>query len=1136
MIAYRTAHDRILISRFSSTANVTTRTIHHMYLLSELKAPNAIHGSLYTTFGNHDTPILISCRIDKLEFSKIHPQESLKTHLFSVYTSNPILAFTKVRYLGNDIIVVLDSTFNILVLYQGDAGMIEKAVTKLSFKGQQQSIDSVPLFAVDNSQDPSYFVLHTFQGVIQLFVFGNTKLPRKSINAKSKKRSKDTDDLWSVSSISIGNVVVLKMVMLKHCSNLLAMLYRTFNFDYALRYYTVDPKTKSVVLTKQFEEFDEPPSCVIPMNQGGILIVSGIHIFYFPNPNIYLTLSDECTDPTVSINTQEGYITKDISGNRELLMENFNTYEIIDDSRVLLVSSSGSAYILNLEATKTNKTFEIMNIHLIKLGMLTIPTAQGLHHIDENYFYQASRTSQSMLFQIFPREPFLHINSFLDSSPPILSIDTEVDNGFVSISTCQGGQHSGEFRRYTSGLTQLKFEKRNPISSDITSFSVLQGPQILLKKVNNERTILNTDPSTETLNLPDCSTIFDTRLIGPDTVHITNVGIFKNTQSIHLEEFLSGKFFGQSLMVTIDKNNTLTLRNQYKVLHSTVLTSSSEIRKMDICETPEKCLILITWWDGLYSIYKTNSDSLTNIWKGTLPDKDGIFSSTILYEESTQFAYVFLLTQDGKLTQFQFDPKTSIKYEKHLTTLKLDTCPLQVAKNGSKVLLFNDSSLFGLVMDIFLGIFAPHKIPFKGSFRDVAIMNVSTIAILSKSSINMYSLSIKKSLDLFRCSTRHSNVLVTKSVNIPRTKYSVVVLQETKIELDTIKKHSYLELIDNSNLKPIHRFSFGKKQVELVDMCLACKPEDEEDGRSFVCLSGQISDPLYTLGIKNNKIVLLSESKVQGISTIADTKLNSISIYSGDDSVYCITGNVNFLVQSDELNDSWTLIPASVSQVPVFAIAHTICHDSIFMGDVMHGLYEAKVSEDYDVKVSKVNLDYKHHFLTSVDSRDLNGKSIVITGDSFGNLSILDVKLKQQKCAFNIGDQINSIKCISASTDSTNVAVFGTVNGGLYKLSFIDDEETCEILESCQKELGAISTPYNNTRKDWKLIQKQESGLYTTKEHFGVIDMRLIPKFLGEKILKSHSKSYSGGRLLKVSSKNKTTLEKILFESSLLLN
>ena len=213
------------------------------------------------------------------------------------------------------------------------------------------------------------------------------------IETKTSKKRKhgNPDSWWSIDTIPIGRIIVKQIISLSIPEKTLAILYKDISSTFYVRYWQINADSKPSRMVRQFPEFQEEPLLIIPMTVGGHIALTRSAIFYFPEKKIHnLTVSKEVQDVTVSDKSNQLYFVKSlVLRNSKVDEQNYISYEIIDEHRILLTSQSGKSNMLyiDLESSSTS-TIIINQVSMISLGDVTIPNSNGLHHITGDLFFK----------------------------------------------------------------------------------------------------------------------------------------------------------------------------------------------------------------------------------------------------------------------------------------------------------------------------------------------------------------------------------------------------------------------------------------------------------------------------------------------------------------------------------------------------------------------------------------------------------------------------------------------------------------------------------------------------------------------------------------------------------------------------
>jgi hypothetical protein len=234
------------------------------YVLSELVRPSAVTGSV--AFSNNR---IVLIRNDFLQVVNIDLGDETVHFGDKIQFEDKILAGGLLQsQLGSGLVVVCGNVLSLVFL--DDEKWIVEEIVSIDGKGQQQSIDFKAFVECDHLLS-RYFVSLQYQGTMQIYFspdddwFGH----KFNLGYTRKRGKRATGNSWGFKTISIGSIVVVAMAILNN--DTLALLYRDFNFQYSMRYYSINCFNQTMVLKKQFEEFDEPPASIIPLLIGGVL-------------------------------------------------------------------------------------------------------------------------------------------------------------------------------------------------------------------------------------------------------------------------------------------------------------------------------------------------------------------------------------------------------------------------------------------------------------------------------------------------------------------------------------------------------------------------------------------------------------------------------------------------------------------------------------------------------------------------------------------------------------------------------------------------------------------------------------------------------------------------------------------------
>ncbi|CUM47670.1 unnamed protein product [Debaryomyces tyrocola] len=1208
------------------------------YLLSEIRPPNCINRSVYANIFTKQKASLVLNKVNQLEFYVVHteseePSLELKDSLTIDESLLAVVPFQPPQLKNEWLMVLTESNSLFYIGYnQETENFVRINGAVLNGSGQQQLLDVDPIILSKFTEQSGYFIVHCFQGMIQLLVLNkDTKFDTLLVDTTNKRGKKSflRNDEWNANTTAIGNIVVHQMVILQNTNKFedtLAVLYRDFQYNYSLRYYRISPEEGKLLLLTQFEEFDEPPTCIIAPKTGGLLVLTSLHIFYFANPMVNLQVKNESDNIFASRNGEQQLIVKklDSASYSELMTSSFTNYTIIDDNRILVVTNTGMSYIIYFDSKFNGKRTELINsISLIELGMTTV--ASDVHHIDKNFFFASSKLSQSILFEILQQKPFINVCQFIPSSPPLLNIDTKFTGMQRTLLTCGGGYDSGEFRKVHNNIFELICIKQFGTALDTSQILLLRmenkayhiATKDMNGKINGEYLLEGKGSNSAFRQLDNqCDIhpelVLDQRIIDGDRISVTEQGCYINDQAVTNDRIFYCKILESGTFVYLTSKNAIYMQKGTNIIKRLNLASQFKqvtgIDLVHICDN--RFLLLVAFHDGSYELHMISEGSPNSkilLQEVVFDATSGISSCAILLEDSVVSSSIWLLflSGNGSIGQVYFDLNGGVNNKQMIISQGISGLPYRFFKGkNNNIVMVDTNHIFGLFVDE------------TNFYKAVSITEVSNInniiflndeEILVSTNINKVALySLKRDSNKYANDTiMYSNLLNTKSVHIPHTNLSIVICFENKINTinGEYKKYSYLKLIDDSSMNVVDVFEFANNSSwDLVDICMV--PSGIElmiPKHSFVVLSNSPNknEILLIVHIKKNKIKRLSLIDILGLSDSSELISQTVRLIDCDKLKFIIGGNITFIVEliydPDRSNFIWQLLPGSIVQLPIYTLGAISTDKYIIMGDIMKGLYIGELNDPTDdgyeseaneahIKLSmlKIRCNLDPCFLTSFDAaKNIEDQTEVIFGDSLGNLSSVQINSGNnevdQTFAFNIGEQVNIIKVIDHSFQKQDfalkfdrtkemkpllctTAVIGTVNGGLYCVSKLDQESTENIektLVKCQAELisylKTLSLTNKTTKavnytnwlsiKDWKTLSKNESGNYIRKDAFGMFDLAIIRKWLkrDHKLNTSGQRNNSDEELLndmktslKVCYKNKRLLQRLVYESSLL--
>lgn len=1109
-----------------------------MYAISEVVAPISCTKSLYVRFGEYEAPILIRFLGDRVVFSWFDGQAI--EDLLRIPAKSEILAGSNLRWTGSlgNTLILLDKEYNLSLLYQDSRGKyVEKTVTKLSTHGQQQSPGSKPLIAIDGSKDgDDCFVMHVFLRTIQLVTLCHGAAQRLAgVELKNKKRrALDLEALLNITTVYIGNVDVQAMEFLAH-ESVLAVLYSTYEFDYKLRYYKADPAQNAITMIKQFESFSEPVSCIVPVKQGGLLAISGAHIFYFPAPGCSVLISLDCEDPHLTRN-RDGDVATKYMQSQSMETEQVVSHVIIDDQRVLLVTQRGETKMLFFEADRIGSNMIIKNLVIISLGKSTIPITGGLHYINKDMFLQVSRTSQLVLFLVSTQKPYIRLKSQIELTGPVLDLCLVSRHLRRELITCQGAFYNSEIRKYEQAkhsLIHLKTLNLNGVASSMINVS--GADEFLVVRADTTASTINFRSDKTTQSEPksalDYKTVIAMRAVDGAELCLTEQGLMVAEKMEHdsslIQDIAYGMFLEGNAYIAIMRFGEIQLHHSVKPTHKKSLPNIKGVILLDGCKIKDDSFFLVLWRDGNYKIF---SESLECVFESSI-DSDaysGVIVASSGLSDTCDEVHVVILTCEGSIFQTRIDVKKGKTFPNNAIVSPASAHALKMRKEKSLIIAFNRTTLLGLKLDLLLNIFLAS--PFESNFKDVddiIIKNDQLYILRAHRQIGQYALAFNSRIGGIELRVIHAPKMKNKCAAIPQLKCCVVACSE---EIDVDQYQLSLELIDTDSMQILHKQQLHRGPNPIADIF----PLPNERN-TFIVLPLEGNGDFYLFRALEGELRQISCSTLTNLVSqpqVAEAKLKSISIYDIEQSIFVVSGTIVFYIQLEAATSRLKVCESPCQTVPYMSLGHTIANKTVFVCDVVEGLLKCEKDVD-NSSFLRVALPYAHKFATCIDSMRLPGSDIIeiMVGDAFGNVLISHFNGNdcEQVCAFNVGSQVNTLERFDKSTPQQEyvpICAIGTVSGAIYKISRIADKSQIPIFEACQNELASASIAFNKSKLDWKLPQ---SGFPEPREYFGIVDIRLFQKFLASLLFDHDCKTDQSVQKHIQAKKHKDLLAKIYF-------
>lgn len=1134
-----------------------------VYVLSEVHKSQSITNSIYAYVYSETVPCLVTSKADSIEFLAASSTREIVL-VDSLLVDDQVVCLNKFRHpnLETDCLLVLTESFVLLFVWYNSALGKFVVVNSITFDASSQQLpsDSSPLIVVDPSPVPRFFTVFFFEGFVQMFVINQKwKLPDGTVTPNRLKRKFHNDDLVDDYTFAIGAVTTQDIRMLKNVMNpdrpILAVLYRDYNFNYSMRYYAFEISSKKLVLVKQFEEFDEPPTTITNPNCGGIMAFTDNYAFYFPNDDIkYLEVAENNADENLICNTSSMMITKKLKMVNTERLTAFYCATVIDDKRILMVNNRGETYLIYFDyEQKSSTSLRVEALSFISLGLTTIPTA--VHHIDANLFLVTSKLSQSVLFKILPKSPYIELAQFFPSSPPILNINPRFNGMKYELFVSQGGYESGEFRKLSNKSQYLKFIKsfKSRIANHkISQFQDIEKAILLVTDVSQNKVQFYSIEDDG--NYQELDTHLSVSLVlkrSNDThLEIKENGISINGKVINNINIEKAKAISASVFLVLEQDNKLHIYSEV-LLQTIQLDKLMQVSDMDVINVfGQEYLVIVSFWDGSYLLYLVTADEYELVLSAVVTTGDvPITSCGLMFKAnvSATAVWLILVTSNNNVIQLFIDFRRGKLDSSRTKISNFNGLPFKIAKSlETDMVVFNKKDIFTIQNDMGLNYNRIFKLDTHAPYldiNDVTYVGTNKLAVsVNENDILMYNIvPMTTTKDVI-----FSNNLITKSLII---KNHAIILGSSNVFHENSKeyvKNSFLQLVDLRRMKLVNTLSFPEETpIEITDITQVSTNGLLSDytEASFhvvgICNSDDANNLIKVFEIKKNIIHEITPCVVTGIINPSNLEPQSINLLDEDTNSYIVSGAMNFIARPKSLRE-WIVVPESVYPAPTTCISTAVAKNLVVFADVMNGLTFMSI-DTRDVSVPILERSTACQYLMSTFLTDVvlldEPASIVLAGDSLGNLiglcreENITEELREspsdftEVISYNIGQAINVITKLPVpetkvdfptyfnriDQQETNIepkALIGTVNGSIYALSkLIDvDEELQDVIEECTKELilyrVTLSDLQNSNkrdkysrwrgRKDAKMYQQDETGRKVRKEQVGVVDLTLI--------------------------------------------
>lgn len=691
-----------------------------MFLLNPIRPPNSINDCLYLQ------NILVVAKSHCLQFYRVTSCPSLEL----VSTVDVAAPITNLVPCESHFVTYSKSHEVNLIELLPDASITVKAT--ISLAGGGPKVDT-PLVAAP--ADGLFLLVHNTPTALNFY------LPNPS-------------EPWAMAVAAVGVVQDIQIIdqKLSNSANnyLVAVLYRQ-NVSFSLRYYEVtisEAKTISAAVVRQFMDFSDAPTRLIPVNSG-VLVVSDAHVYFFTSLYCRRKASVVNSSDTALYELTHN-ITKQITDS-SIAGSSFVSCAKIDSSRFLLVADSGETCLIYFQA----EAAQVLDLRVVPLGKSTI--ASTVVHISNSLFFAASTLSQSVLFLVLPKTPYISIIQYFASSPPVL--DLEVLPTYPSeVLVALGGYTNGEVCKYS--------EK-----------------EIIYEQIDKDDTDLGTRSD---------NGVISEGMVNGKHVSITSSGYSIDRVSTSADILAGAVASNRDCCDFAFVTNSKLFYCRNNKTHLITELSSSDVQLHISNHT-----ILVSSWNGAFTVYNINTKKV--ILKDSLRNE----TETILQSEvvaNSKNVYVFLLSSEPLLTIFGSNHPSK--------EIHIGSDNSKIHKFNRHVVVSSDSRVFTFeVSEDGVSMISHGLLPVQPA--DIHITNEQgDLIVPGRDSLLHFS---PRPVDLNN--TIFSDSLVFKVLKIPNSNYVVT------LNCNTLLKQWLLKLIDYPKMNTIGNYVFPGKD-EPVDFIL----------------------------------------------------------------------------------------------------------------------------------------------------------------------------------------------------------------------------------------------------------------------------------------------------------------------------
>lgn len=818
-------------------------------------------------------------------------------------------------------------------------------------------------------------------------------------------------------AFSIGSNIVELVCWLGRQDRVFAVLGRDYEFNYSLRYFSVDEDLSGLTMHPRKFDFREAPSLIFQA-AGGIIVASDLALYFFPVGEA--TLGDNAGSPTfpVSRNKLQNVITLDLSGGGAPYRGSvFTAHTLIHDTeapvkdapeyeeRHVLVTDKGDTLLVFLKTSQSAVMNTTHDFQVVPLAKTTI--ASDLVHLDANVFFAASRLSQSVVFRILKSKPFIDICGHMRSTPPVLDLDVSRKGNVDSLVVALGGFYSGE-------LTSLSSEMFDTRSVATVTLSLVAITAELTK-------------------------------VSPYELHFKAAGFDQSKNYVFNYERQPRIIPGASeplqkgIITATCADNTLVKVEGGTIFykqHKLSVADLSDPCSLSILERKSYVDVLICLTSNV-SYYLQCSHSGIKFLERQIEKQVGKITVALVAIENEKSPLIITVSSDGTVLQRLglSGSNTSLLLSSKIPSVK---GWLRVESYGTKnptLALIDSNNVWMLIKDPF-GRFVKPTLVYTSNktISDCLIDGDEREGklLIFRGTQEVEFLTYKTvTSDSLRAPKYHSENAVIKTINVGNSHLVTIELEITPgrsgMVRQTLLKHfdrRTFQLLSTSKFPP------GAKLAAMCYLGSKYVPTLEKNSNVFVVAEND-SRMLLSYAATSDELICFDRTSYDDLAKVntGSRRLNTVNLLFFQDGVLTLVGERVLQAYLEEEEDDFSWTPhASFPRTP-FAVGYGELEGNTYIADSIVGVL--KLSKDRKL-LPCCTTPFDPTFVTAFATAQKH--RLVVYGDSIGNLAYFRVtpKLGEELIgAVNIGDQINVIKVIDGLLPAIYV---GTATGAIYSL------------------------------------------------------------------------------------------------------